>query len=57
MIFNHVDVDLPNLKREVIDGVRYYKIEDIQDPFKAVSITSVISHYNKEIFEKWRKNS
>jgi len=55
MIFNHVDVDLPSLKREVIDGVRYYKIEDIEDPFKAVSITSVISHYNKEIFERWRK--
>jgi len=55
MIFNHVDVDLPSLKREVIDGVRYYKIEDFEDPFKAVSITSVISHYNKHIFERWRK--
>ena len=55
MKFQHVDIDLPKLQREVIDGVRFYKIDDIEEPFKAVSITSVISHYNKEIFEKWRK--
>jgi len=54
-MFNHVNLDLPKLQREVIDGVRYYKIGDNSDPFRAVSITSVISHYNKEIFEKWRK--
>ena len=23
-MFNHVDVDLPKLERETIDGVRYY---------------------------------
>jgi genome maintenance exonuclease 1 len=55
MKFQHVDIELPKLQREVIDGVRFYKIDDIEEPFKAVSITSVISHYNKEIFEKWRK--
>jgi CRISPR/Cas system-associated exonuclease Cas4 (RecB family) len=54
-MFNHVNLDLPKLQREVIDGVRYYKIGDNSDPFRAVSITSVISHYNKEIFEKWIK--
>jgi genome maintenance exonuclease 1 len=55
MKFQHVDIELPKLQREVIDGVRFYKIDDNEEPFKAVSITSVISHYNKEIFEKWRK--
>jgi genome maintenance exonuclease 1 len=54
MSFQHVEIDLPKLQREVIDGVRYYKIKDSDDNFRAVSITSVISHYNKEFFQKWR---
>lgn len=53
-MFNHVELNLPKLERELIDGVRYYKIGE-SNPFRAVSITSVISHYNKHIFEKWRK--
>ena len=55
MAFNHVDLNLQPLEREHIDGVRYYKIPDEEELVKMVSITSVTSHFNKEIFVKWRK--
>lgn len=54
-MFKHVDVDLPNLERETIDGVRYYKVPDDEELLRLVSITSVTSHFNKEIFINWRK--
>ena len=54
-MFNHVELDLQPLEREHIDGVRYYKIPDEEELVKMVSITSVTSHFNKEIFVKWRK--
>ena len=54
-MFNHVDLNLTPLEREHIDGVRFYKIPDEEDLIKMVSITSVTSHFNKEIFIKWRK--
>ena len=54
-MFEHVELDLSPLERETIDGVRYYKIPDNHSLLKLVSITSVISHYNKETFAKWRK--
>ena len=54
-MFNHVDIDLPSLERETIDGVRYYKVPTEDELLKLVSITSVTSHFNKEIFVKWRK--
>jgi CRISPR/Cas system-associated exonuclease Cas4 (RecB family) len=50
-MFQHVDIEFPALKRETIDGVRYYTVEGRP----MVSITSVTSHYNKEIFVKWRE--
>jgi genome maintenance exonuclease 1 len=53
MNFNHTDLKLPELKRESIDGVRYYTINEKNK--KLVSITSVISHYKKDFFDKWRK--
>jgi CRISPR/Cas system-associated exonuclease Cas4 (RecB family) len=53
MNFTHVDLNLPELKRETIDGVRYYTINN--ENKKLVSITSVISHYKKDFFDKWRK--
>ncbi len=52
-MFIHVDLNLPELKRENIDGVRYYTING--ENKKLVSITYVISHYNKEKFSQWRK--
>ena len=54
-MFNHVKCDLPKLDRETIDGVRYYKVPDEDELIKLVSITSVTSHFNKEIFANWRK--
>ena len=54
-MFNHVDLDLTPLEREHIDGVRYYKIPNEEELIKLVSITSVTSHFNKEIFVNWRK--
>ena len=54
-MFNHIDLNLIPLEREHIDGVRFYKIPDEEELIKMVSITSVTSHFNKEIFIKWRK--
>ena len=54
-MFNHVDVTLPKLSRETIDGVRYYSVPDEDELLKLVSITSITSHFNKEIFVNWRK--
>ena len=53
-MFNHVDLTLPKLSRETIDGVRYYSVPDEDELLKLVSITSVTSHFNKEIFVNWR---
>ena len=54
-MFKHVDLILPKLERETIDGIRYYKVPTEEELLKLVSITSVTSHFNKEIFVKWRK--
>ena len=54
-MFKHVDLNLPKLTRETIDGVRYYSVPDEEELLKLVSITSVTSHFNKEIFVNWRK--
>jgi genome maintenance exonuclease 1 len=53
MSFNHIDIEFPTLTRELIDGVRYYNTPSGNK--KLVSITSVISHYKKDFFQKWRK--
>ena len=54
-MFDHVDLNLEPLKRETIDGVRYYSIPDVEELIKLVSITSITSHFNREIFINWRK--
>ena len=54
-MFNHVNLKLDPLERETIDGVRYYKIPNEDELIKLVSITSITSHFNKEIFINWRK--
>jgi len=54
-MFEHVELELPRLERETIDGVRYYKIPKNNELKKLVSITSVISHFSKEKFATWRK--
>lgn len=54
-MFNHVELNLPSLSRQLIDGVRYYNVKDEEELLKLVSITSVISNYKKEFFAAWRK--
>jgi len=54
-MFKHIDLDLTSLQREHVDGVRYYSIPNEDELLKLVSITSVTSHFNKEIFVNWRK--
>jgi genome maintenance exonuclease 1 len=54
-MFNHINVELPQLERETIDGVRYYSVPDEEELLKLVSITSITSHFNREIFINWRK--
>ena len=53
-MFDFVKVDLPKLERETIEGVRYYSVPD-NEILILVSISSITSHYNKEIFVNWRK--
>ena len=55
LMFNHIDLNLPSLERETIDGVRYYKVPGEEGLKKLVSITSVTSHFNKEKFAAWRR--
>jgi genome maintenance exonuclease 1 len=54
-MFNHIDIELPQLERETIDGVRYYKVPDEEELLRLVSITSVTSHKNRQFFANWRK--
>jgi len=54
-MFKHVDIELPQLERETIDGVRYYSVPDEEELLRLVSIAWVTSHFNKEIFINWRK--
>ena len=50
-MFTHIECELPKLKRQNIDGARYYTVNGRP----MVSITSVTSHWNKQIFVDWRK--
>jgi genome maintenance exonuclease 1 len=54
-MFNHIELDLPKLERETINGIRYYKIPEENEILKLFSITSVTSHKNREFFANWRK--
>jgi genome maintenance exonuclease 1 len=54
-MFKHIDLNLPKLNRETIDGTRYYKVIDDEKVIKLVSITSIISYINREKFIGWRK--
>lgn len=53
--FNFVNINLPKLERETINGVRFYKIPDDGEILRFASITSVTSHKNRQFFADWRK--
>jgi|TARA_R100000455_G_C6273587_1_gene131387 genome maintenance exonuclease 1 len=54
-MFIHSDVDFDSMSRETIDGVRYYHVPGTDKLVRLPSITSVISHRNREKFKEWRK--
>ena len=55
MPFTHNPVEIPELTRETINGVRYYTAPDSDgELIKLVSITSVTSHWSREGIMKWR---
>jgi genome maintenance exonuclease 1 len=54
-MFTHVELNLPKLERETIDGIRYYKVPDAEELLRLVSITSVTSFKNRQFFADWRK--
>jgi len=55
MQFTHNHVDIPELSRETIDGVRYYTVPGSDgELLKLVSITSVTSHWSRERIAAWR---
>ena len=37
-MFTHIDLKLPNLERETINGVRYYKIPDNGEIFSVLIV-------------------
>ena len=55
MTFNHINVELPSLERTTIDGVRYYSVPENDSLLRLVSITSITSYINRQIFITWRK--
>ena len=46
-MFDHIDINLPKLERETIDGVRYYSVPEEDELIKLVSITSITSGSSK----------
>ena len=54
MPFIHSHIDLPNLERYPINGVRYYKVPDGDTLHTLVSVTSVTSHWKADFFRKLR---
>jgi CRISPR/Cas system-associated exonuclease Cas4 (RecB family) len=54
-IFEQLDLNFPILTRTTIDGIRYYKIENIEEPKTFISVTSITSNYSKEKIKEWRK--
>ena len=54
-IFEQLNLSFPKLTRTTIDGIRYYKIENIDEPKTFISVTSITSNYSKEKIKEWRK--
>ena len=53
-MFRHQDEVFVPIDRETIDGVRYYKVFGTEELVRMPSITSVISHRNRDKFKAWR---
>ena len=53
-MFRHQDEVFVPIDRETINGVRYYKVFGTEELVRMPSITSVISHRNRDKFKAWR---
>ena len=53
--FNHIQVDIPKLKRRTVKGIRYYYVPHEDKTLKLFSITSVTSFHQRDIIANWRK--
>ena len=54
-IFEQIELQIPKLERITIDGIRYYKVLNHENPKTLISVTSVTSNYSKEKIAEWRK--
>jgi hypothetical protein len=52
-MFTHLDIEFPEMETTYIDGNRYYPTPVTGNLYP--SITSVTSHYNREVFKTWRQ--
>ena len=52
-MFTHLDIEFPEMETTYIDGNRYYPTPTTGNLYP--SITSVTSHYNREVFKTWRQ--
>jgi CRISPR/Cas system-associated exonuclease Cas4 (RecB family) len=53
--FVHKPIKVPKLERFHVDGKRFYKKVDSDNPRNFISITTITSNYSKEKFALWRK--
>jgi CRISPR/Cas system-associated exonuclease Cas4 (RecB family) len=53
--FVHKLIEVPKLERFHVDGKRFYKKVDSDEPMSFISITTITSNYSKEKFALWRK--
>ena len=53
--FVHKLIEVPKLERFHVDGKRFYKKVDSDDPMNFISITTVTSNYSKDKFKLWRQ--
>jgi len=51
-MFKHIEIELPEMESTTLDGIRYYPTPTGN---MYPSITSVTSHYNRQIFKEWRE--
>ena len=52
-MFTHLDIEFPEMETTYIDGNRFYPTPNTGNLYP--SITSITSHYNREVFKTWRQ--
>jgi genome maintenance exonuclease 1 len=54
-MFVHKPIEVPKLERFHVDGKRFYKNPNSEEPKNYISITTITSNYSKEKFKLWRQ--